>query len=125
MKNLHEVECLWWSGEEDLGIVCTQSNCQCRRRSTFCKFESSQTKVKKRSTFTCIVWNKQYTLSVYTSVECGDRACVLPKLLSLVEVECFSNEDNFLCEVVSSSVTVVMSLVSPNISRDNPDKLVV
>lgn len=49
--------------------------------------------------------NGQHTLSVYTSVECGDWACVLPTLLSLVAVECYSNENNFLCEVVSSSFT--------------------
>lgn len=52
MKNLHESEGLWCSGEEDSGILCTQlptSTYIPEDKSAFCPFTNSQTKVKEIS----------------------------------------------------------------------------
>lgn len=73
-------------------------------RSTFCKLESSHTKVRYLITH-ALSWNGKHTLSVYMPVEWGERACVQLRVLSLAAVECNSSVDNFLCEVVSSSLT--------------------
>ena len=70
MKNLHEFESSWWSDDDGLGIVCTQSNCQCGL--TFQKIDqhsaNSRAVRRKWSTYTCIVWEQTtYVVGLYAS----------------------------------------------------------